>query len=179
MSELNPYRDASPFGKGTVGGVAIPGVIQGIDGFEKPEEVTFQKGTGSNNAVTVWKGTKLAESGKITTALFDSASYAAHEAFRLVLRPKLGTKPPSLPIVNAIVNGNGVAVVVCVNAPVAKWVKAGGYWLAEMSFGEYNPPAPARGAGQASAAQPTAATPPQTPGEKQLASLLEEAAKDP
>lgn len=178
MSTANPFREASPFGRAKIGGVAVAGVIQSIEGFEKPDEWTFQKGTSGNNAVSVWKGTKLAESGTIKTALFGQASFDAHEAMRASLRPKLGTKPPSLPIENAIINGNGVSVVVCINAPVAQWVKAGGYWIATMQFGEFNPPAPAR-TGAAGAAQPNAASgaaPPQTAGEKMLSEALAEAA---
>lgn len=180
MANANPYRDASPFGSASIGGVALAGVIQSIDGFRKPDEWTFQKGAGGNNAATIWKGTKLAESGTIKIALFDQDSYDAHEALRLVLRPKLGTKPPSLPIVNALINGNGVLVVVCVDAPSPTWVKAGGYWVADLMLAEYNPPKPAA-AGQAGSAQnsagPNAGAPPQTAGEKQLSGLLEEASK--
>lgn len=179
-ANANPYRDASPFGKATIGGVSVPGVIQSIDGFRKPDKWTFQEGAGGNNAATVWKGTKLAESGTIKIALFDQASYDAHEALRLVLRPKLGTKPPSLPIVNPLINGNGVVVVVCVDAPSPTWVKAGGYWLAELALAEYNPPKPAStgtaGSTQNSAG-PSAPKPPETAGEKQLSGLLEEASK--
>lgn len=180
MANANPYVDAGPFGRVAVGGVQIPGVIQSIDGFRKAEDWTFQKGAGGSNAATVWKGTKLAESGTIKTALFGQASYDAHEALRLVLRPKLGTKPPSLPIENAIINGNGVLVVVCVDAPVATWIKAGGYWIAEMIFAEFNPSKPAS-TGQAGSAQNTAGPnspkPPETAGEKQLSQLLEEASQ--
>ena len=180
MANANPYRDASPFGKASIGGVALAGVIQSIDGFRKPDEWTFQKGAGGNNAATIWKGTKLAETGTIKIALFDQASYDAHEALRLVLRPKLGTKPPSLPIVNALINGNGVLVVVCVDAPSPTWSKSGGYWIADLMLAEYNPPKPAA-AGQAGSAQnsagPNAGAPPQTAGEKQLSGLLDEAAK--
>ena len=175
MSNANPYRDASPFGRVKIAGVSVPGVIQTIEGFRKPDEWTFQKGSGGNNAATVWKGTKLAESGKLTIALFDLASFDAYEALRIVARPKLGTKPPSLPIESAIINGNGVLVVVCVDAPVALWIKPGGYWLAEMMFAEFNPPAPAK-TGAAGAAK-TPGTPPETAGEKQLREGLQTAAE--
>lgn len=176
MATVDPFANPSAYGTGKIGGVPIPGVIADITGFEKVDEWTFQKGTSGNNAVTVWKGTKLAEEGTITVALKGTAAWNAYEAFRNVLRPKLGTKPPSLNVENAKINGNGVLVIVCKNAPVAKWIKQGGYWSATMSFGEFNPPAPAK-AGQAGAAKPTAATPPETAGEKQLSALLEEASK--
>jgi hypothetical protein len=179
MSDLNPYRDASPFGKMTIGGVAVAGVIQSINGAEKPEEWSFQKGTGSNSATSVWKGTKLAEGIEVVTALFDVASYQGHETLRRTLRPKIGTKPPSLPIENALVNAEGILVISCVVAPPAKWVKGGGYWLGTFKVAEYNPPKPAKTgqAGAPQAQQPNTGTPPKTAGEKELSEALDEAAK--
>ena len=180
MANANAYVDPGPFGRASCGGVAVPGVISDIQGFEKEDEWTFQRGAGGNNAATIWKGTKISENGVIVADLSNAAQFDAYEALRLVLRPKLGTKPPSLPILNAIINGNGVLVAVCKNAPVAKWMKSGGFWRATMTFGEFNPPKPAA-AGQAGSAQnsagPNAGAPPQTAGEKQLSGLLDEAAK--
>lgn len=176
MSELNPYRDSSPFGRVTIDAVLIPGVIQSLDGAEKPEEWAFQKGTSGNNATSVWKGTKLAESIKIVTALFDEASYDAYSALKLWLRPKLGTKPPSRTITSPIINSAGISKISTVNTGTPKWVRSGGYWTAEITLAEYNPPKPAATGQAGPANSSTTGTPPQTEGEKQLEALLKQAA---
>jgi hypothetical protein len=177
MPELNPYRDNSPFGTGKIGGVPIAGVIQSINGAEKPEEWTFQKGTGGNNAVSVWKGTKLAEGIEIVVSLFGIEQYDAHELLRRTLRPKLGQKPPSLPIENGIINAAGVVLVVCISAPPAIWIRAGGFWQATIKLAEYNEPKAANTGRAGPASFTQGGTPPKTAGEKQLSEILDEAAK--
>lgn len=109
VSRLNPYRDPGPWGTVTIGGVKIPGVILSISGHVKIEEWAVQKGISVSNAVTVWRGTQLAEGIKIVTNLHDEESFDAWTDVRDVLAPKLGSKPPSLQVVNAAINWAGIS----------------------------------------------------------------------
>lgn len=138
-SRLNPYIDALPWGQVYVGGVVVPGVVQSIDGHEKPEEWSVQKATKKSHASTVWKGTKLAESIKIVTALYNAESFAFYYDLQAALRPSLGEKPPSHAIVNPAVNFVGITRVAVVNVGPPKWVAGGGYWTGEITLIEYNP----------------------------------------
>ena len=98
-TRLNPYDSYKEWGKVTVGGILIPGIILSIDGHEKPEEWIIQKGMEVSHAYTIWRGTKLAESIKIVTNLYNRAEFNKYHDLKTVLRPKLGSKPPSLGIV--------------------------------------------------------------------------------
>lgn len=175
MAAVNPYLDPGPFGSCTIGGVELAGVIVSIDGAEKPEDWTFQKGTSGNNAVSIWNGTKLAEQIVLTLNLYTSEQYAQHEVVRRTLRPKVGDKPPSLPVINAIINGEGIATVALRAAPPPVWVKSGGFWQAKVTLCEFNPAKPAR-AGQATPAQYTQGAPPKTAAEREFERLAKEAA---
>jgi hypothetical protein len=139
----NPYIDASPWGVVDVGGLRLPGVVVSVDGVDKPEDWNVQKPTSKAGATTVWKGTKLAEQIKIVVALPNDDAFRDYYTVRDVLRPKLGTKPPTLSIVNPIINFSGVTRVSCRNVGAPKWVAAGGYWTGEVLLLEYNPPKPA------------------------------------
>lgn len=176
MADLNPYQDPGPFGRATIGGTLVPGVIRSINGSEKPEEIAIQAGTSSSNAVTVWKRTKLAESIVLVIDLATPAAHDAYMALRRVLRPKLGTKPPSLSIVNATINGNGVTKVVCRDAPMPKWITPGGYWQATIDLAEQSPPRPAK-SGVVNNASNTASGNVPTQGEIMLQELLNQASK--
>jgi hypothetical protein len=136
---LNPYIDPGPWGFVLLGGMVLPGVVTEIDGAEKPEEWAVQKGTGSSGATTVWKGTKIAEAIKITLAAVSAEVFDNLYLMRDMLRPKLGKKPPSLILANAIVNFNGIINVALVNVGQPKWEKSGGYWSVEVTLTEYNP----------------------------------------
>lgn len=177
MAEVNPYRNASPWGSCLIGDESVGGIIQAIDGALKPDDWTFQKGTSGNNAVSIWNGTKLAESIKITIYLFSSTQYDQYETCRRRMRPKAGEKPPSLPVVNPVINGAGVAVVAHRSSTPPKWVRSGGYWIGEIEVCEFNPAAPAK-AGQAGGAQyQQGSQPKETAAERQLRELAEEARK--
>lgn len=173
MPALNPYIDPGPFGRCTIGGAEL-GVIVSIDGAEKPEDWTFQKGTSGNNAVSIWNGTKLAENIVLKIKLYNSAQYAQHEVVRRTLRPKAGEKPPSLPIVNGIINGEGIVTVARRSAPPAVWVQAGNYWIATVTLCEFNETRPAK-AGKAGGAQ-YEQTPKKTAAEREFEQLAKEAA---
>lgn len=141
--QQNPYTDWRPWGKVTIGGVLIPGIVTGIEGHEKIEEWAVQKGIEVSHAVTVWRGTKLAEAIKITTNLHNAAEFAKYYLVRGALRPKLGKKPPSLGIVNAAINFSGITRVSCVNVGPPK-PAAGLSWQAEITVIEFNPPRPVK-----------------------------------
>lgn len=134
----NPYRDPGPWRHITIAGVDVPGVIVSVDGCRKPEEWSVQKGTSASNATTVWKGTKLAENIKIVTNLHNEAEFDAYEDLRAILRPKLGQKPPSLPIVHPIFAEAGVTRIACVDV-APRLPTAGLSWLGEIIVIEYNP----------------------------------------
>jgi hypothetical protein len=152
-SRMNPYVDSSPWGFVDVGGLRLPGVVLTVDGADKPEEWQVQKGTSSNNASTVWKGTKLAESIKVVLALHDAPSFDAYYQARDLLRPKIGTKPPAHSIANPAINFNGITRVSIKNIGAPKWVSSGGYWTGEVELIEFNPEKPANaGSPKASAA---------------------------
>lgn len=157
MSNLNPYEDSSPWRVIDIGGLRVPGVVQSIDGHEKPETWDVNKGTEKSGATIVWKGTGLASSIKIVTALHDASSFAAYYALRDALRPKLGTKPPSLLIVNPALNFAGITRVACVNVGSPRWVASGGYWTGEITVIEYAPEKPAN-TGPAGAAGPASSS---------------------
>lgn len=142
-SQLNPFVDAAPWGQVRISGVPIPGVIQSIDGADKPEEWQVQKGTKESNAATVWKGNKLAESIKVITKLHSSEAFAGYYTVRDALRPKVGEKPPAHTIENPAINFNGITRVSVKNVAAPKFDRAGGCWLGEIELIEFNPPKPA------------------------------------
>lgn len=137
---LNPFDDPGPWGTVDIGGIRVPGVVRSIDGAERPDEWSVQKPTAATGAATIWRGTPLAEKIKIVTALTNRAAFDRYQDLRDTLRPKLGTKPPALAIVNAQINFAGITRVAHVNMPAPKWVEAGGYWLGEITLVEYAPP---------------------------------------
>lgn len=138
-TRLNPYRSFKEWGQITVGGVLIPGIIISIDGHEKPEEWIFQKGLEVSHAVSIWRGTKLAESIKVLTNLYNEAEFDKYTDFSKVLRPKIGKKPPSLAIVNAAINFGGITRV-SVRLPGTPKPAKGLSWTAEIDLAEFNPP---------------------------------------
>jgi hypothetical protein len=138
-TRANPYVSPGEWGTITVGGVRIPGVILSIDGHEKPEEWIIQKGIEVSHAVTLWRGTKLAESIKIVTNLHNRAEFDKYHDVAIALRPKIGKKPPSLSIVNAAINFSGITRV-SVRLPGPPKPAAGLSWTAEIDLIEFNPP---------------------------------------
>ncbi len=140
---LNPYIDAGPWGRVEISGMPLPGIIQSIDGADKPEDWSVQKGTAKSNATTVWKGTKLAESIKIMTALTNAEAFAQYYDIRNLLRPKIGVKPPSLLISSPVLNFSGITRIAIKNILPPKWVSGAGYWTGEIELIEFNPEKPA------------------------------------
>jgi hypothetical protein len=138
-TRLNPYESFKEWGTITVGGVLIPGIIVSIDGHEKPEEWIIQKGIEVSHAVTIWRGTKLAESIKVVTNLHNRVEFNKYYDVVSVLRPKIGKKPPSLSIVNAAINFSGITRV-SVRLPGPPKPAVGLSWTAEIDLIEFNPP---------------------------------------
>lgn len=139
LTRPNPYRAPKEWGTVIIGGVLIPGVVLSIDGAEKPEEWVIQKGLYVSHAVTIWRGTKLAESIKILMNLHNEVEFDKYHDVKNVLRPKLGGKPPALPIVNAGINFGGITRV-SVRLPGTPKPASGLSWTAEIDVIEFNPP---------------------------------------
>jgi hypothetical protein len=139
----NPFVNATPWGVVEIGGLRLPGVVLSINGADTPEEWNVQKPTEKEGATTVWKGTTIAESIDIELALATRKAFDAYYETRDALRPKRGTKPPTLSIINPAINFTGVTRVSCRNVAPPKWVSSGGYWLGKVTVLEYRPPKPA------------------------------------
>lgn len=139
QTRANPYVAPKEWGTITIGGVLVPGVVESVDGDEKPEEWIIQKGIEVSHAVTVWRGTKLAESIKVVINLPNRVAFDRYHDVKNVLRPKLGKRPPSLSIVNAGINFGGITRV-SVRLPGTPKPAEGLSWRAQIDLIEYNPP---------------------------------------
>lgn len=141
-SNPNPYVDHGPWGRITIGGLRIPGIVLSIDGAKKPAEWTTQKATARSNGTTIFKGIKNAETITIVTALHDLESFAAYYEVRDALRPP-SVKPPSHMIENAAINFSRITRVSTIDVEPPTWVKQGGYWSGTVVLVEFNPEKPA------------------------------------
>ncbi len=166
---LNPYVDPGPWGRVSVGPLTLPGVVISIDGAEKPELWDFQKATASSGATSVWKGTKLAEGIKVLLEAPSLESFAGLYVLRDLLRPKAGTLPPSLAIVNGAINFNGITTVATALIGQPK-PAPNNSWRIEITFCEYSPPKPAK-AGPASGNVRTGTTKVETENDRLAAQL--------
>lgn len=137
-SKLNPYRDPKPWQKVRIGRIVLPGVLTDVTGVSKPEKWVIQMGISASNAVTNWRGTMLAENISLTCQLPDEASFDAYWDIRNLLRPKLGSRPPALVIVNAIFNFAGVTRV-SVRDVIPPKPAPGNSWSGEIQLLEFNP----------------------------------------
>ncbi len=142
VAKLNPYRSAKEWGEIKIGPMLVPGVVLSLNGISKPQVWAVQMGIAVSNAVSVWRGQKLAEEMKIITNLHDEASFDAYYDLQAVLLPKPGKKPPSLPIVNAAINF--ARITRCSVRDILPPVPAEGLsWLGEIHLIEFNPAKPA------------------------------------
>lgn len=134
---LSPYAFPEYWGRMTIGGVYVPGVIQSIDGANKPERWIIQMGLTVSNSVTIWRGTALAESMEIVSRITSEQTYQDACRYRDTLRPKLGRKPPSLIAVNGVLNWAGITRVSTRNIFI---LPAGGCsWNVHTILVEFNP----------------------------------------
>lgn len=135
---LNAYDFPLAWGRMIIGGIYVPGIIEDIDGCEKPQRWVFQMGLTVSNSVSIWRGQKLAESIKIKTRLPDKKSFDDAIAFTQVLLPRPGRKPPALYILNGAVNWVGITRISVANIIPPK--PAGGLsWSFGVELCEYNP----------------------------------------
>lgn len=139
---LNPYRSHVEWGRVIVGGVVLPGSVVSIDGARKPHQWAIQMGIQVSNAVTVWRGKKLAEAMKIVCNLYNEEAFDAWYDVQARLDPTTG-KPPSVSIVNAHINFVRITRVSCIYVDPPTPTK-GLSWLGELSIIEFNPPRPAK-----------------------------------
>jgi hypothetical protein len=138
----NPFRDAFPFNNVVIGGIVAPGIVQSIGDPSKPHIWVYQQGLAAWNAVSIWRGQKLAEGFLITMRLCNEEQYDACYPFRDVLQPKLGKRPPVRPILNGMLDFIGVKRVSVKNIIAPK--PAGGLsWELGIELTEYNPMKPA------------------------------------
>jgi hypothetical protein len=134
---LSPYAFPLYWGRMTIGGVYVPGIILSFDGANKPERWIIQMGLTVSNSVTIWRGTGLAESIEIVSRITDEVSYQAACRYRDTLRPKLGRKPPSLIAVNGVLNWCGITRVSTRNIFILP--ASGCSWDVHTILVEFNP----------------------------------------
>ncbi len=142
VRKLNPYRSWKEWGQVKIGGMLVPGIIFDIDGADKPQVWLVQMGIAVSNAVSVWRGQKLAETIVIKTHLATEASVDAYYDLQTKLLPKAGKKPPTWPIVNAIINFAKISRVSTRNVLPPK-PAPGNSWMGEIHLIEYNALKPA------------------------------------
>ncbi len=138
---LNPYLDRGPWGRIQFDDFdPFPAILQSVDGFEKPEDWNGQKGTGSSGATNVWKGTKLAEGGKVVFVANDASQFDQFYKLRDKLRPSPGKKPPSVAVANAFINFNGITRIAQALIGQPKWQEgAKNNYSIEITLTEYDP----------------------------------------
>jgi hypothetical protein len=134
----NPFRDAFPFNNVMIGGVVAPGIVQSIGDPSKPHIWVYQQGLAAWNAVSIWRGQKLAEGFLITMRLCNEEQYDACYPFRDVLQPKLGRSPPVLPILNGMLDFIGVKRVSVKNI-IAPKPASGLSWELGIELTEFSP----------------------------------------
>lgn len=138
---LNPYRDWASWGVVVIGQLAMPGILESVDGCSKPHRWVFQMGLAVSNSVSIWRGQKLAESIKLSSRLSSEAEFDAAYAFRDALQPKTGKKPPVLPIVNGHFGFVGIKRISVANIEPPKLV-GGCSWSWNIELVEFNPMKP-------------------------------------
>ena len=142
MSVSSPYTAPKDWGTITIGGVSVPGVVLDIDGVSRPEKWVVQMGIAVSNAITVWRGTQIAEKMTISTNLPNDKAFQDYMALAKTLRPKIGSKPPALPIVNAAFQMAGINRV-CVRDVLPPKAAGGLSWVGKIELIQFNPPKPA------------------------------------
>ncbi len=156
----NPFVNSKPFGIIQVSGYTLPGYLQTIDGCETPEEWLFQRGTGTNFATSVWRGSKLAEGIVATFKIVNEATYNKISPAILIFRPKRGVKPTTWVISNPLINMVGITKVSIGSIQAPKETAVGSrQWTWSVKFVEVNTPTSARAGPGGPAINPTAPTP--------------------
>lgn len=142
MSGLpNPYRDAFPWGTMIIGGIKFPGIIESIDGCSKPETWIYQRGLASSQAVSIWRGTNLAETITVVSRVWNEATFDACYALRDALKPSGSRRPPVLPVLNGQMNFARIQRV-SVKDIIPPLFASGNSWTFKTILTEYNPMKP-------------------------------------
>jgi hypothetical protein len=172
----NPFLDPGPFGEVRIQDILIECTLTEVDGATKPEDWNLQKGTKSKGSTASWKGTKSAETLKLKFKAHDGPSFQAMTDMLALVRPKLGDKPPSLHIDNAIINWGGIHIIALKQPPSPKHDKSNA-WEFEWEFIE-NDPSKEVATGPADPAKPEAKDPPtaQSAADKEIADLTKQVA---
>jgi hypothetical protein len=168
----NPYRDQFPWGNFLMGGILMPGVIESIDGVSKPHTWIYQMGLASMNAVSIWRGQRLAEGITIVSRISDEQEFDDCFKFRNALQPKIGRRPPVLPVLNGALDFVGIkrASVKEIFPPMSA---PGLSWTFKVVITEYNPMKPV----PVGPADPPKAESENDRLQKEFSSLLEKAGK--
>lgn len=171
----NPFVDPGPFGTVIIGDLLVECMLIEVDGAAKPEDWNIQKGTNKKGATPSWKGTKPAEELKLKFRATDEASFAAMGDLYNVVRPKLGEKPPTLHIENAIINWGGIGEIALRKPAFPKHDPKTNSWEFEWEFLE-NDPSKNANTGPADPAKPDAKDPPtaQSAADKEIADLTKQ-----
>jgi len=142
MSGLpNPYRDSFPWGRMVIGGILFPGIIESIDGASKPETWIYRRRLAASQAVSIWRGTNLAETITVVSRVWNEKTFDLCYALRDALRPKMGRKPPVLPVLNGQLNFNKITRV-AVKDIIPPLYASGNSWTFKTILTEFNPMKP-------------------------------------
>jgi hypothetical protein len=175
-ADLNPYVDPTPWGKVIIDTQTIPGIVTTVNGARRPEEWSVQRGIAVAGAVTVWRGTKIAEAIKIVTILFDRADVQQHYVVKRLLSPKIGKKPPARNVINPHINFAGIIRIARVDVGGPEWIAKEGAWSAEYILIQFAPPRPVP-AGTVEPPKPTAEDPANVAAAAELSGLLDRVAR--
>jgi hypothetical protein len=177
----NPIFDPGPFGLVYIQDTLIACTLIEVDGATKPEDWNVQKGTKSKGAVSSWKGTKPAESLKLKFRTDTNPdSFQAMTDMLLIVRPKIGDKPPSVNIQNAVINWGGIGVIALKQPAFPKWDAKSNSFEFEWEFIE-NDPSKDANVGPADPAKPEGQGQAETmsPADKEIADLNKQIAALP
>jgi|WetSurMetagenome_2_1015567.scaffolds.fasta_scaffold00291_8 hypothetical protein len=141
--DINPFRDGSAFNTCILASgnlsVKIPGVIFDVKGNDRIEYWWVLKSPNMGYAVTVWRGTLLCESIKISVHLVGEQEYDEWSHVRLALQPN--AQDSAWYISFPCVNFGGVSLVGVRMVGTPKSVGRG-IWDAVLDLIEYRKPQP-------------------------------------
>jgi len=177
----NPILDPGPWGIVLIQDTLIDCTLIEVDGAAKPEDWNVQKGTKSKGATPSWKGTKPAEALKLKFRTDTRpASFQAMTDMLLLVRPKLGDKPPTVHIQNDVINWGGIGTIALKTPAFPKWDAKAAAWDFEWEFIE-NDPSKDANVGPADPAKPDPSdpAPKQSAADKEIADLNKQIAALP
>lgn len=177
MPGRNPYRDA---GADVIllGDYQVPGYVIEIKDADREYEWAVQKGSGTDGAITVFRGAKICEAFVVTLSAPDEDSFDSLYELRDQIMPSPGQKPPTFRIDNLVINFVKIFRVALKKLSQPKWDKKSGEWTLEVTFIEDNPSKPTK-AGPADPAKPDDPEQPtqQDAQQKEIDDLMKKASK--